>query len=195
MLAVALLCSACSSLFERLNWWGDRAASPAHELQSQDTPAYGSEADVHGTVDIVKAAGEIRVLTSHAVQLPIHPLQAVTEFNYAFPGECGGHQFRVYESDGTQILEFAYAAAGGRSYFIRDYVSGPNPFIRAGLWGAYDHTADSVHHMSLRYEKRGTGIVKGTYSRGAITDLDASAQRTLGNAYESAIRDSYGCRS
>ena len=98
MLAVALLCSACSSLFERLNWWGDRAASPAHELQSQDTPAYGSEADVHGTVDIVKAAGEIRVLTSHAVQLPIHPLQAVTEFNYAFPGECGGHQFRVYES-------------------------------------------------------------------------------------------------
>ena len=163
-------------------------------MSSNDAPAYGSESDVQHTVDFVKTAGEARVLTSHAVHLPIHPLQAITAFDYAFPGECGGHRFRVYESDGTQILEFEYAAAGGRNYVIRDYVSGPSPFISAGLWGAYDHTADSVHDMSLHYEKRGSGRLKGTYSRGAITDLDVSAQRTLGNAYESAIRDSYGCR-
>jgi hypothetical protein len=190
-LSVAVLLNACSSLF---GWWTGGAEQGTDAMSPSDARAYGAESDVRHTVDFVKTVGHARVLTSQAVHLPIHPLQSIKAFDYAFPSECGGHQFRVYESDGTQILEFEYAAAGGRSYVIRDYVSGPSPFIRAGLWGAYDHTADSVHDMSLHYEKRGTGRLKGTYSRGAITDLDASAQRTLGRAYESAIRDSYGCR-
>jgi hypothetical protein len=191
MLGAALLCNACSNLF---GWWSGEGSSAPGDVPLADDSAYGAESDVRGTVDIVKTAGEARVLSSHAVHLPIHPLQAITAFDYAFPGVCGGHQFRVYESNGTQILEFAYAPSGGRLYIIRDYVSGPSPFIRAGLWGAYDHTADGVHDMQLRFEQRGSGILKGTYSRGAITDLDASAQRTLGHAYASAIQESYSCR-
>ena len=157
--------------------------------------SYGTEADVRGTVDVVKAIGDISEIGSHAIRLPSHPLSSITTFEYAFPETCGGHRFRVYEAGGTQILEYAYAPREGKSYFIRDYVAGPSPFIQAGLWSAYDHTGDSsVPDMRVQFAKRGSGILKGTYSQGPVTGLDASSRRVLGAAYDRALHDLRSCR-
>ena len=49
--------------------------------------------------------------------------------------------------------------------------------------------------MTMLFEKRGSGILRGTYSQGPVTGLDESLQRTLARAYESALRDTYRCRS
>ena len=162
---------------------------------NEEPAIYGVEQNVRGTVDVVKTAGDVRQISSRAIRLPSNPLRTITAFDYAFPDDCGGHHFRVYEADGTQILEYAYAPTQGKHYIIRDYVSGPSPFIRAGLWSAYDHTSDGVSDMSLKYARRGSGILVGTYSQGPVTRLDPSSKRTLGVAYDRALRDSEGCRS
>ena len=155
---------------------------------------YGGEADVRGTVDIVKTVGDVSEIGSHAIRLPSNPLRTITAFDYEFPDICGGHHFRVYEANGTQILEYAYAPPDGKGHVIRDYVTGPNPFIGAGLWTAYDHTGDSVSDMDLTFSSRGSGIFTGTYSQGPVTGLDRSARRVLGRAYDRALRDSQACR-
>ncbi len=161
----------------------------------QAAGVYGVEDDVRGTVDIIKTAGEVSQISSHAIRLPSNPLRTITTFDYEFPDSCGGHHFRVYEANGTQILEYAYAPAGGQGHVIRDYISGPSPFIQAGLWTAYDHTGDSVANMNLRFASRGSGILTGTYSQGPMTGLDPSARRVLGRAYDRALRDSHSCQS
>lgn len=155
---------------------------------------YGVEADVRGTVDIVKKVGDENKISSHAIRLPSNPLRTITTFDYEFPDNCGGHHFRVYEADGIQILEYAYAPQVGRGYVIRDYISGPSPFIQAGLWTAYDHTGDGVSDMRMQFGMRGSGILTGTYSQGPVTALDQSARRVLGTAYDSALHDSLDCR-
>lgn len=157
--------------------------------------SYGTEADVIATVDIVKAGGDINEVSSLAIRLPSQPLHSIITFDYAFPEACGGHRFRVYEADGTQILEFAYTPREGKAYLIRDYVSGPSPFIKAGLWSAYDHTGDSIPEMKVQFAKRGSGILKGTYSQGPVTGLNASYRRVLGAAYDQALHDLRACRS
>jgi len=154
---------------------------------------YGGEADVRGTVDIVKMVGNVSKIGSHAIRLPSNPIRTITKFDYEFPDACGGHRFRVYEAGGTQILEYAYMPSEGKAYIIRDYVSGPNPFIQAGLWTAYDHTGDSVSDMRMQFARRGSGILTGTYSQGPVTGLDLSARRALGTAYDRALRDSQAC--
>lgn len=161
---------------------------------AEESATYGVEDNVRGTVDVIKTAGDVSQISSHAIRLPSNPLRTITAFEYEFPDDCGGHHFRVYEANGTQILEYAYAPTTGREYIIRDYISGPSPFIRAGLWTAYDHTGDSVSDMNVKFAKRGSGILAGTYSQGPVTGLDASSKRALGAAYDRALRDSDACR-
>lgn len=195
LVCASVLCGGCAGVFGNLAFWRDRPNSaPAPTYRSAEPAPYGVEADVQETVHLVKTAGKMTVMSSHAIRLPSRPLTSITAFDYALPGACGGHQFRVYESDGTQILEYAYSPSAGEHHVIRDYISGPSPFIRAGLWSAYDHTAGSVADMSMHFERRGYGLFKGTYSQGPVTGLDPSAQRTLGLAYDRALRDVYGCR-
>jgi len=199
-----LLCSGCGSFWESLTT-SDTMTPFRDSVETTEVTVtasawersgvYGGEADVRGTVDIVKTAGDVRQISSHAIRLPSNPLQTITSFDYEFPATCGGHHFRVYEADGTQILEYDYAPPSGRAYVIRDYISGPHPFIRAGLWTAYDHTGDSVSDMRVQFAKRGSGILTGTYSQGPVTGLDASSRRVLGAAYDRALRDSHGCRA
>jgi len=204
LLAACLLTGGCATFVEGLTTFLDTSpdtvgTSLGQEVTAtygiEDTAIYGVEENVRGTVDVVKRAGDVRQISSRAIRLPSNPLRTITAFDYEFPDVCGGHHFRVYEADGTQILEYAYAPIQGKHYMIRDYVSGPNPFIRAGLWSAYDHTSDGVSDMSLRYARRGSGILAGTYSQGPVTRLDPSSKRELGAAYDRALRDSEGCRS
>ncbi len=169
----------------------DASESANGEIKSE---FYGADSDVRATVNAVKSVGDISVISSRALRLPIFPLSAITTFDYQFPNSCGGHHFRVYEMNGTQILEFEYTPAHGERFIIRDYLSGRNSFVQPGLWSAYDHTADSVSEMNIRFESRGSGILVGTYSRGPVTGLDATAKRTLGTAYDRALRDSQACR-
>lgn len=193
LLGASTLLGGCASLLEGFSaLWDSQGA--AETASSQPTAAvYGVEDNVRETVDIIKTAGEMTRISSHAIRLPSNPLRTITAFDYAFPDDCGGHHFRVYEADGTQILEYAYAPQGGKPQFIRDYISGPSPFIRAGLWTAYDHTGDSVADMDVKFARRGSGILAGTYSQGPVTGLDASAKRVLGAAYDRALRDSDSC--
>lgn len=156
--------------------------------------SYGGEADVLGAVDVVKAIGDSREIGSRAIRLPRNPLHSITLFEHDFPEACGGHRFRVYETGGTQILEYVYISSDGKAHLIRDYVAGPSPFIQAGLWSAFDHTGDGVPDMRVQFAKRGTGVVKGTYSEGLVTGLDASSRRVLGTAYDRALHDLRSCR-
>jgi len=201
LLGVCLLSGGCATFWEGFSSYWDAPATAEPGLGQEvtatygveETITYGAERNVRGTVDVIKTAGDVSRISSHAIQLPSNPLRTITAFEYEFPDHCGGHHFRVYEADGTQILEYQYAPPSGDEHFIRDYVSGPNPFIEAGLWTAYDHTGDGVSDMTLKYAKRGSGILAGTYSQGPVTGLDARSKRMLGAAYDRALRDSVGC--
>ena len=194
-LGASLVCAGCASVWEDYTVF----RSPVDTLEvtsSKWAPpgSFGGEEDVRGTIDIVKTGGSVSKIGSHAIRLPSNPMRPITAFDYEFPDTCGGHRFRVYEAGDVRILEYAYTAASGKSHIIRDYVDGPGPFIQAGLWNAYDHTGDSVSTMSLQYAKRGSRLLKGTYSQGPVTGLDASTRRVLGAAYDRALRDSQACR-
>lgn len=193
-LGAALLCGGCATMLEGFAALWDRTGRPETASSAQAAAVYGVEDDVRATVDFVKTVGDVSEIGSHAIRLPSNPLRTITAFDYEFPDNCGGHHFRVYEANGTQILEYAYAPPGGKGHVIRDYITGPNPFIGAGLWTAYDHTGDSVSDMSLTFASRGSGILTGTYSQGPVTGLDPSARRVLGSAYDRALRDSQACR-
>ena len=167
-------------------------------LLGSSKPATGSgpsvtDVQVQRVVDQVKTAGTRTELSSVAVKLPKQPTASITSYELTFPESCGGHRFRLYESEGLQVLEFTYTALDDREFEIRDYVQGPGPFIEAGLWSAYDHTADTIDDMYLEFEERGTGAIIGTYSRGAVSKLPDEQKRVLATAYESALLDVQAC--
>ena len=48
----------------------------------------------------------------------------------------------------------------------------------------YVRVGNSVADMNMMFARRGSGILKGTYSQGPVTGLDPSARRALGRAYD-----------
>lgn len=195
-LSIFLACTGCVSLWE--DYTTVRVPANFETVSSysnRNGGIYGGESEVRDTVATVKTVGQVNEVSRHAIRLPSKPMQSITTFDYKFPAACGGHRFRVYEAGSTQILEYAYVPDSGHTYTIRDYVSGPNPFIRAGLWSAYDHTGESIDDMRFQFAKRGTRLLKGTYSQGLVTGLDATSRRALGAAYDRALSDSRSCRS
>lgn len=189
MLAISAGCTVLSEQFVALK---DRLG--ATETAGDDSGIYGTDSDVRTTVEIVKTLGNVRIISSQALRLPSVNLSSITVFEYQFSDNCGGHHFRVFESDESQILEFEYTPADRERSFIRDYLSGRNSFVQPGLWTAYDHTADSISGMNIRFEERGTGILVGTYSQGPFTGLKSLDKEILGMAYERAVRDIYSCQ-
>lgn len=191
--ASMLACTACvssgGSIFGASTSWsapsGDATISPGH---------FGDTFDVLTTIGTIKSQGSQDRFSSRAIRLPERPLGEIAVFDYQFPPNCGGHEFRVLEANETQILEYQYAAHDGDTYMIRDYVSGPSPFVKAGLWGAYDHTADSIATMTSQFQQRGDGMFNGVYSQGLVTGLPVAEQRVLGSAYQEALSDVYDCR-
>ncbi len=183
----------CTFLDELFGARKNSTGVPDEVFSRTGAELYGIDSDVRATANAVKSVGDISVISSRALRLPMFPLDAITTFDYRFPSHCGGHHFRVYETDGTQILEFEYAPIHGERFVIRDHLSGPNAFARPGLWSAYDHTADGVSEMNIKYQNRGSGILVGTYSQGPVTGLDATSKRELGIAYDRAIRDAHDC--
>ena len=186
--ATLVACTACVSTSTS----GVGANSPT--LTKSSVGSYGSDYAVQATVGAVKLQGNQGRVSSRAIRLPERPLGEIAVFGYRFPATCGGHAFRVYEAQDMQILEYQYAALHGESHMIRDYVTGPSPFVEPGLWTAYDHTADSISTMTSQFEQRGDGMFNGVYSQGLVTSLPDAKRRTLGSAYQKAISDAYACR-
>ena len=154
---------------------------------------YGVAHDVLATVALVKRAGDMRQLSSHAVRLPLDELQPIDEFVYTLPDACGGYAFRVYETNRTQILEFAYLDLDGAAFAIRDYVAGANPFIKPGLWTAFDHTADTIPYMRAELEESTPPLPRFVYVRALVSGDSELLQRELGMAYKRAIRAAAHC--
>ena len=154
---------------------------------------YGVEREVLATVALVKQAGDARRLSSHAVRLPLDELQPIEDFVYTLPQACGGYAFHVYETDKTQILEFAYVDADGARFSIRDYVAGTNPFIKPGLWTAYDHTADTIPYMRAELAESHPPLPPFVYVKALVTGDSEPLQRELGMAYKRAIRAAVRC--
>ncbi len=192
-MSAGLFLSGCAALADGFAAFRNFFAAPKTDVSAE--AEYGVETDVQGTIEFVKTASDVSVISSRAIRLPRNPLRAITAFHYEFPGDCGGHHLRVYEADGTQILEYVYDSGNGDVDLVRDYIAGPSPFIQAGLWSAYDHTRDSVADMDLKFERRGYGILTGTYFQGPVTALNSMDKRALGLAYDRALRDSPLCRS
>lgn len=163
------------------------------DSSSTSSVQFGDDFVVQATIVTIKSQGRQDRLSSRAIRLPERPLDEIFVFDYQFPQSCGGHDFRVLETGETQILEYEYAASNGDTYMIRDYVSGRNPFVQAGLWSAYDHTANSLSTMTSQIEQRGDGIINSVYSRGLVTGLPVEEQRALGSAYQEALNDVYNC--
>ena len=161
---------------------------------NEPTAAYGDRHAVEATIGAVKSQGQMDRLSSRAIRLPEKPLGEIAVFGYQFPATCGAHEFRVYETDDAQILEYNYAGSDGESHKIRDYVSGSSPFVEPGLWSAFDHTADSISTMTSQVSQRGDRMINGAYSSGLVTGLPDVEQRVLGNAYRRALSDVYACR-
>ena len=109
LLGACLLFAGCATLLDGFASLFDRKGAPESAPVQRTAAVYGLENDVRGTVDIVKTAGVVSLISSHAIRLPSNPLRTITAFDYEFPANCGGHHFRVYEANGTQILEYAYA--------------------------------------------------------------------------------------
>ena len=183
--ASVLACTACVSTGSSVSDTSANATTSPGQ--------FGDEFVVQATIGTIKSQGSQDRLSSRAIRLPERPLDEIAVFDYQFPQSCGGHEFRVLEASETQILEFQYAANDGHTYMIRDYVSGPSPFVKAGLWGAYDHTAGSISKMTTQFEQRGGGMFNGVYSQGLVTSLPAVEQRALGSAYQQALNDVYDC--
>jgi hypothetical protein len=162
---------------------------------ASDAGQFGDEYSVSTAISTVKSRGSETRMSSNAIRLPERPLNEIASFAYAYPAECGGHEFSVYESGGVQILEYHYLGADGERHEIRDYVSGPSPFIRAGLWGAYDHTADSITSMRPQYQARGSSLIRGVYSQGLMADLPSTTRESLGEAYRQALSDANACQT
>jgi len=166
--------------------------SPSY-ASGNPTDHYGNDIAIRQTIDAVMTHGSQNRLSSQAIRLPERPLGEIAVFGYQFPENCGGHEFRVLEAQDTQILEYSYIASDGDTRTIRDYISGPSPFVQPGLWSAYDHTADSISTMTSKFEQRGAGMFNGVYSQGLVTNLAVVEQRALGSAYRQALRDVYDC--
>jgi hypothetical protein len=173
-----LLCSACASV---------------DTLDTATDTRYGDQLAVQTAVGTIKSLGIHDRLSSRAIRLPEQPLGEINVFDFQFPANCGAHEFRVYEAPKTQILEYQYVGQNGDSHMIRDYLSGPSPFAKPGLWSAYDHTAGSISRMKSNIEKRGDGMFVGAYSQGLVTDLPVADQRMLGVAYRQALDDVNDC--
>lgn len=190
--SAAVLTGGCTILVDQFGVLTGRFG--AAETAQSNTGAYGTDSYVRATVNVVKSSGDMSIVSSRALRLPTITLSAITAFDYQFPDDCGGHHFRVYETSESQILEFEYVPADGERFVIRDYLSGQNSFVQPGLWTAYDHTADGISGMRIRFEDRGTGILVGTYSQGLFTGLESMEQRALGLAYGRAVHDIYNCQ-
>lgn len=193
-LAVTMVaCTACVST-------GDSTAGITGGVTSSPTRSggsaglYGDEYAVQATIGTIKLQGNQDRMSSRAIRLPERPLGEIAVFGYQFPLSCGGHEFRVYETQDTQILEYQYDSNVGGTQMIRDYISSPSPFVKPGLWSAYDHTAGSISTMTSQFEQQTGKSMKGVYSQGLVTNLPDAEQRALGSAYQQALSDVYDCR-
>ena len=188
------LCTGCASFVDSV------FRSQSQPISSNDPSAhpygeFGRQPNVLSTLRTVKAAGSVRVLGSHAVHLPIKPLSAVTVFDYQLPEACGGHSFRVYEFEQTQILEYVYVRENGQQESIRDYITGPSPFVKPGLWTSYDHTARGIGEMRTEFVGTNARRAPSVYSRGLVTGLEGVAQRELDVAYRRALVFAESCNA
>jgi hypothetical protein len=167
----------------------------AYLLPRHAAPVYAPEleSEVLAAVQAVKGSGLRRVLGSRSVRLPTREHYDITVFDYALPEACGGYRFRVYETGTTQILEYAYDQGRAEPWFVRDYIAGPSPFIRPGLWSSYDHTADGVSSMMMLFTETNNPLMPKAYSRGFGTDLAEMTQRELDSAYREAVRAASHC--
>lgn len=186
----AMACGACASS-GRSEFNPPRSSGNSSSLASG--PVFGDDFSVRQAIGTVKDRGTRSRVSSHAIRLPERPLGAVTVFSFEYPANCGGHTFRVIEADGAQILEFDHPESAGGSNQVRDYVSGPNPFVQPGLWTAYDHTAASINTMTSQFEQRGAGMFNGVYSQGLVTNLPVAEKWALGSAYRQALSDARSC--
>lgn len=184
----------CAGFFEFFSGSGAKQGTDTVAAESSKNTANSGEDDaVRDVIAYVRSAGTAEEIGSTAVKLPTQVYDSITRYQYEFPASCGGQVFRLYESLDTQILEYEYVSASGASYVIRDYATGPSPFISAGLWGAYDHTREGIGNMQIHFEDRGSGILSGTYSRGPMTGLDEPQQQELEIAYAAALHSVSAC--
>lgn len=174
----------------------ERSYSRAERGRFLGSP-FGSETGIAATVQAVKANGAATHLDHRSVSLPNErPFETYRIYRYRFPARCGGATFSVYEGYKLQILEYEHAEADGTVVKVRDYIDGPGPYCSAGLWGPYDHTADSIDSMFLlsgRGDQDGLGLHPGAYEVGWMTGLEAPRRQALGQAYGEAVAAAAAC--
>jgi len=196
VLLAAATCAACAPMDTTGYVSAEDGSNSMSPSYASGNPAdqYGNEFTIRQTINSVIAQGKQNRVSSRAIRLPERPLGEIAVFGYQFPLSCGGHKFRVFEAQNTQILEYQYDSNDGNTHMIRDYISGPSPFVEPGLWSAYDHTAGSISTMTSQFERRRGKSMNGVYSQGLVTNLPDVKQRAFGSAYQQALSDVFACR-
>ena len=185
-IVVGALASGCSTITERL-------AAGEPETAADTSGRYGLMAEISSTVASVKARGTLRLMGSQAVRLPSVLLDPISSYEYQYPVACGAYVFRVLESSDIQILEYSHLRQDGMVFVIRDYLTGPSPFIAPGLWTSYDHTSQDIPDMMTRYIETASRLTPRIYSAGPVTGLATMTQEELGVAYREALDGASHC--
>ena len=141
------------------------------------------------TANIDATVEQIKLLSDGHKTLVINKRKSGIDGNVEYCQAGAHNEDRIHATEIIKILH----ERNINSVLVEGGADTLNTFIEAGLWTAYDHTGDGVSDMTLKYAKRGSGILTGTYSQGPVTGLDVRSKRMLGTAYDRALRDSVGC--
>ncbi len=158
---------------------------------------YGNEADIKRVVSTIQSHSQAQQLSARGFNLPnSSPYAFISVYDFRFPDDCGAGHFRYYQSEGASILEYEDHTPGNHVVKIRDYLTGPGPFVGAGLWGALDSTSDSpLILLSGSADQGGMGLMSGAYQIGWVTTLSHKDQERLGQEYAAALSRAAACHS
>lgn len=156
---------------------------------------YGTGADIRRVVAIIRTSSQAERLSARGFNLSnASPYAFILVYSYHFPAACGGYRFRYYQGSGVRILEYDDRVSADHTVKIRDYLTGPGPFIGAGVWGPLDSTSDSpLILLSGKSDQGGMGLMSGSYQIGWVTTLSHDDQKRLGGEYAAAVRRAGAC--
>ena len=160
---------------------------------------YGAQEEILNIASEIQQRAKPVNISSRNIVLPNKPIYInLKGYSYTLPSACGGLSFTFYKNEFLQILEYNHKTANNKSVKIRDYISANNPFVTAGLWGPYDHTAKTALNNVLRSSGSSSndddmGLLRSEYNVGWVTTISESQQLEIGLAYANAITSADTC--
>ena len=158
---------------------------------------YGAQEEILNIISEIQQRATPVTISSRDIVLPNKPIYInLASYTYKLPKACGSLSFTFYKNEFLQILEYNHKTTKNKSVKIRDYISANNPFVTAGLWGPYDHTAKTALNNVLRSgsgDDADMGLLRSEFNVGWVTTISETQQLEVGLAYANAITSADTC--